>query len=211
MFSCTSEKDKMIESFVKLHEEVQKGNLVFFIDHLDSKSQTFVRQLSSPKNLREENIRKLGEEYNLDFWCAYYSMRNAAQVNYEPNSVSFFHYLAMNNTPLFEKSKRFELVRDKSRIREDKNYVVIGHLGPSGREVSWLNYVKEGGEYKLNLLDLLKQEEYYLWSYAKKAAVEQYGRVLKKGWREEQIALVYGAFLTNDNVLEAMDYKKPAF
>jgi len=160
--------------------------------------------------MTKEKIRDIGDEYKLDFWSAYYLMRNKAQVKHERSQKSFFHYLAMDDTPLFNHLIRHELVEDKSRIRDGKNYVVIGHQGVNGRVISWLRQSKEEDGYKLNLLDLLTQKEYILYNYAKQAAAAQYDNKLKKGWREEQLDLVYGAMVDRDNVLEAVNYKKPA-
>jgi len=122
VLGCAPEKDKMIQDFSLLHEEVIAGNLDEFYQYLSEDSKGLVDKLTD------------------------------------------VDYLAMNENPLFDRNVRFDIVEDKSRIRDGVSHVVLGHQGLKGRVISWLKHEKEGETYKLNLIDLLQHKEFILYN-----------------------------------------------
>ena len=205
--SCVNEKEKMIQSFEQLHEHVKSGNLSAYYDYMDSNSQKFIDALVDPENMVSEKIKNLGEEYQLETWCAYYWKNNSTHVQKFPNTESFFHFVVQEETPLFYYNQDYFLVKEKSRIRNNENFIVIGRDDVGRREISWLPYTNESGVYKLNLIELLQQNEYYHQRSALQAIQEYEPETTQAEWLEQTVNFVYSQ-PPLDRTYEMNDYNK---
>ena len=189
--SCTPEKNKLIKEFSELHNNVKNGNLHEYYRFIDIEGQTFIKELVNPENMNPDSLRILGSKYNLELWCSFYYISNSHQVINFPEMHSFFYSLMNGNTPLFSYFKDYHLVRDKTRIRNSEIYIVLGRNELGRRELSWLPYSKEDESYKLNLVELLKQEE----AFHKQMAYQSYKANSQKrkssDWLNETLNVIY--------------------
>lgn len=190
MFSCTSEKDVLADEFEALQQVVRAGELNKIEYFMDSVSVAFIREMSEPNNMTPDKLQAIGSRYDLSIWCAEYYKYNSDRVISESGKPVFFEFLAMSETPLFELKSDFELIEDKTRIREEI-FIAIARYSGEYRYVNWLEYTKESGGYKLNLPYLLKMEEKRIWNIAKINAEYIHGKKLPENWREEAIEEYY--------------------
>lgn len=192
LFSCATEKDKMIADFTDLHNYVKVGNLDQFDQYVDKESLAFISKLIDVKNINIDSMKAIGERYKLPLWCGYYHKINGAHVTKFPKPSSFFIFLALEEIPLFSYAKDFELVKDRTRVRDGESWIVIGATEEGRRAISWLPYVLEDGSYKLKLLDLLRQDEVYQQKSGLRAIQEYDKTETIESWMEERLQFLYG-------------------
>ncbi|MFT4568030.1 MAG: hypothetical protein ACI9FN_002998 [Saprospiraceae bacterium] len=189
-FSCHNPREPLQNEFKALHEVVRSGAFDRYKDYLDVKSSEFVSEMSQAENMKPKILSEIGERYDLGLWCAAYYKYHSDHILQKPGESTFFKYLAMSETPLFEYKSDFDLIEDKTRIG-DENYIAIGKQSGDYRYVNWLKYFKIGASYKLDLLYLLKLEEGRSWNVEKTNAFYLYGKNLPANWRQEAIESFY--------------------
>ncbi len=160
--SCGNpKKDKMLEQFNQLHTHVKKGEIDEYHKYLNKESLEFIAKVSDPQNLNEESMRAIGKEYKIDFWCAQYYNLYSHQIATAAENANVFAYLSYTETPLFNFFLDYDLVLEKSRVRDGSNYVVIGEQRGDQRVISWMKYDKEEEDYMFDLINFLQIQEAY--------------------------------------------------
>jgi len=190
VFACTNPKEPLVNEFRELQKVVIAGDLEKFEDFLDKASYDFVQEMSQAENMKPDKLREIGKKYDLPLWCAEFYKYHSDHILEEPGSTTFFRYISMSETPLYDYNSDFELMEEKTRIGEE-NFVAIAKYSGKYRYINWLQYSNQEGSYKLNLLYLLKLEESRSWTIEKTNAEYIHGKTLPADWREEAVETYY--------------------
>ena len=122
--SCTQEKDKLIQSFDTVYEQVLKNDYSNFESVLDEKSKDLYFKLIDPKYLNIDSIISLGDKHKIKCTLVNYLALSESRIKEGNSKYEFFRYLGANDISFFSFMNAFYV--DKSKLKKGKeNYVAM--------------------------------------------------------------------------------------
>jgi len=133
LFSCTNEKEVMLNTYDTIFEAYCSGNFETVYESLDQPSKKLIKRLIT--NETPDSLLQIGKDYGLPYLSVmkyvYFDTNNDdPMLAYK--FIPFLGYLGMSFLNTVE---TYHTIPDKSKI-----------------QLEWAQFTKEGDEYKLNLL-----------------------------------------------------------
>jgi hypothetical protein len=181
LISCSrnEEKDKLIETYKKLHKVINSGTSEEIYEHLDAKSKAYVDFINEGGNQEFEVMKKYGQSVGYPlFTMVYHNHYIKMLTKSEIKLQQFVLFLRFSEVPMFNAFQKSKILEDQISTGND-NYVTIAlEVGKNTFVSSKLKFTKEDGKYKFNLLEMLnfseKKFNQQFKKYAKKISMQKF-------------------------------------
>lgn len=157
--SCNKEKDKLIQSFDTVYQDVLDSKFDNIAKSLNDESLEFQNKITNPTYLNIDSIIVMGKEYKLPYILTEYLAFNGDKVKNGETVEEFYRYLGAQDVSFFSFQDGYYI--DKPKLKKGKeNFVAIIKEEMSQSKRGWVKFTgTETGEYKLDLLYTLKLHE----------------------------------------------------
>lgn len=150
LFSCSNEKEVMLNTYDTIFEAYCSGNFERVYESLDQPSKKLITRLIT--NETPDSLLQIGKDYGLPYLSVmkyvYFDTNNDDPML----AYKFLPFLGYLGVSFLNTVETYHTIPDKSRIGEE-NFLAIGKmLDDKHRQLEWAQFTKEGDEYKLNLL-----------------------------------------------------------
>jgi hypothetical protein len=159
-FSCDGDKVEMIAAFDEVEALAQSDEKEKLYDYLDQESIALVDIFTDTSYMKSELFLNYGAMKGLEITASVYQYEVGDLLDLVAKDKSFFFfYQALSGVPLFNIFGETKVLKDQSESGP-KGYVTVA---TRVNETAWLTskvmMTKEGEEYKLNLISLMKSRE----------------------------------------------------
>ncbi|MGK0315759.1 MAG: hypothetical protein ACI86M_001991 [Saprospiraceae bacterium] len=157
--SCTQKKDKLIQTFDVIYQDVLDLKFENIETSLNGKSLEFHNKITNLVYLNIDSIIVLGKEYKIPYMLTEYLALNGDKIKDGKTEEEFYRFLGAQDISFFSFSNAFYV--DKPKLKKGKeNFVAIIKEEMTLSKRTWVNFhgSKSTG-YKLNLLYTLQLEE----------------------------------------------------
>ena len=157
--SCNQEKDKLIQSFDAVYQNVLDSKFDNIAISLNAKSLEFYNKITDPTYLNIDSIIVLGVEYKLPYLLTEYLAFNGDKIKNGETVEEFYRYLGAQDVSFFSFQDAYYI--DKPKLKKGKeNFVAIIKEEMSQSKRGWVKFTgNETSAYKLDLLYTLKLYE----------------------------------------------------
>lgn len=157
--SCTQKKDKLIQTFDVIYQDVLDLKFENIEISLNDKSLEFHNKITNLVYLNIDSIIVLGREYKIPYMLTEYLAFNGDKIKDGKTEEEFYRFLGAQDVSFFSFSNAFYV--DKPKLKKGKeNFVAIIKEEMTQSKRVWVEF--KGDEvrgYKLNLLYTLQLEE----------------------------------------------------
>ena len=157
--SCTQKKDKLIQTFDDIYQDILESRYDNIESALNTKSLEFYKKITDPAYLNIDSIIVLGEAYKIPYMLTEYLAFNGDKIKNGQTTNEFFRYLGAQDVSIFSFQDAYYV--DKPKLKKGKeNYVAIIKEEMSQSKRGWVQFSgNETDTYKLDLLYTLQLHE----------------------------------------------------
>ena len=157
--SCTQKKDKLIQTFDIIYEDLLNAKFEKVQASLNDASLAFHNKITNPVYLNIDSIIVLGKEYRLPYLLTEYLAYNGDKVEDDNLVEEFYRYLGAQEVSFFSFQDAYYV--DKPKLKKGKeNFVGIIKEEMSQSKQGWVRFTgNETIEYKLDMLYTLQLYE----------------------------------------------------
>ncbi len=186
LIACRSEESQLIERFDTLYENFLDQNFVEILGQLDDGSHILIDRLLNPINFNTDSLSKIGETYNIRYFCwRYYT--SFGLDRFEREKSDFVRFMMIEQISIFNHDELMHLIEEKCKVSEE-SYVAFYYDVAGNKLLNWMRFTADGGDpYKLDLIYTLElNENSYgeIYQYQRKAANLGYDESFK--WLYQQ-------------------------
>lgn len=202
IFACTiiscSDKGALLEKFDQINDLIKDEEIEYLYGELDGLSKQYVDFCIDSTNWEFEKLDSFGSLYGLTIFTTVLGNQLKASSLGKENDLkkSFFAYLGVSQVPVFNWFQTPKILEDKSVVGTENYVVVATKINTNTYITSKVRFHKnEKGEFKLDLIELIKMREKVLFQ-----AYEKYVKTNRKYGQEQDDMLK--SFI--ENYFEAM-------